>query len=88
MGIPYVFYIILYYIYSVYIYIYIYIFFKYKNEGSDRPSMKQLNDHVVRNVAVKWRDLGIQLLDESSASTTLDIIEADHKQVSMHAHEL
>ena len=44
--------------------------------GSDRPSLKNLNDHVVNNVAHKWRDLGEQLL-QPDQETMLDIIEAD-----------
>ena len=54
----------------------------YVTEGRSRPSLKQLNNHVVQAVAVKWRDLGIQLLNNTSAKNTLDIIEANHKQVS------
>ena len=45
--------------------------------GSDRPSLKDLNDHVVNNVADKWRDLGIQLL-RPDQEKMLDIIAADH----------
>ena len=47
----------------------------------NRPSLKQLNDHVVQAVAIKWRDVGIQLFHDS-AKSILDIIEADHKDVS------
>ena len=52
--------------------------FKYlcTTEGRGRPSLKQLDDHVVQEAAVKWRDLGVQLLKNNS---TLDIIEANHK---------
>ena len=50
--------------------------------GCGRPSLKQLNDHVIEAVAVKWRDLGFQLLNSDSAQNILDIIEANHKQVS------
>ena len=47
----------------------------------DRPSHKELNNHVVEAVAVKWKDLGFQLLNNES---TLEIIEADHnKKVSL-----
>ena len=54
--------------------------------GRDRPSLKQLHNHVVQDVAVKWRDVGIQLLNTSSAKNTLDIIEANHKKVSSYTH--
>ena len=37
-----------------------------------RPSPKQLDDHVVQQVVVKWRDLDVQLLNNIY---TLDIIE-------------
>ena len=45
--------------------------------GSDRPSLKDLDDHVVTNVASKWRDLGVQLL-RPDQETILDIIEKDY----------
>ena len=54
---------------------------KGRSGGGNRPSLKQLNDHVVQEVAVKWRDIGVQLFDDS-AKSILDIIEADHKDVS------
>ena len=55
----------------------------YVAEGCGRPSLKQLNNHVTEAVAVKWRDLGYQLLNSDSAQDTLDIIEANHKQVNL-----
>ena len=45
--------------------------------GSGRPSSKDLYDHVVNNVADKWRDLGVQLL-RPDQEKMLDIIAADH----------
>ena len=45
--------------------------------GSDRPSLKDLHDHVVNNVADKWRDLGLQLV-RPDQERMLDIIAADH----------
>ena len=45
--------------------------------GSDRPSLKNLYDHVVNNVANKWRDLGVQLL-RPDQEKMLDIIAADN----------
>ena len=44
--------------------------------GFNRPILRDLYNHVVPEVAVKWKDLGIQLLDPTSGST-LDIIEKD-----------
>lgn len=52
-------------------------------EGRGRPSLKQLNDHVVQAVADKWRDLGVQLLNSGLAQGILDNTEANHKQVSL-----
>ena len=45
--------------------------------GSDRPSLKDLYDHVVNYVAEKWQDLGVQLL-RFDQQNMLDIIKADH----------
>ena len=45
----------------------------------DRPSLKDLCNHVVQKVADKWRDIGIQLIDPTSARA-LDIIKANHPQ--------
>ena len=45
--------------------------------GNDRPSLKDLHDHVVMKVADRWKDLGVQLL-RSDQEKMLDIIEADH----------
>ena len=45
--------------------------------GSDRPSLKDLYDHVVNNVADRWRDLGVQLL-RPDQEEILDIIAANH----------
>ena len=42
--------------------------------GCDRPSLRALHDHVVNNVAGKWRDLGVQLLPPEM----VDIIAVDH----------
>ena len=43
----------------------------------DRPRFKALHNHVVQEAAVKWRDLGVQLLYPVSGSV-LDVIEKDH----------
>ena len=45
--------------------------------GNDRPSLKDLHDHVVMEVADRWKDLGVQLL-RSDQEGILNIIEADH----------
>ena len=45
--------------------------------GSDRPSLKDLHDHVVMQVADKWRDLGVQLL-QSDQQKMLDFIETNY----------
>ena len=53
--------------------------FKGRSRRSDRPSLKELNNHVVEAVAIKWKDLGFQLLYNGSVKDILEIIEADHK---------
>ena len=45
--------------------------------GNDSPTLKDLYDHMVNNVADKWRDLGTQLLLPDQEKM-LDIIAADH----------
>ena len=45
--------------------------------GSGRPSLKDLSDLVVNNVADKWRDLGVQLL-RPDQEKLLDIIATDY----------
>ena len=45
--------------------------------GSGRPSLTDLYNLVVNNVADKWRDLGVQLL-RPDQEKFLDIIAADH----------
>ena len=45
--------------------------------GSGRPSLKDLSDLVVNNVADKWRDLGMQLL-RPDQEKLLDIIATDY----------
>ena len=43
-----------------------------------RPSMKDLNKHVIPLVATKWYDLGLELL-ETKHERELDTIEKDSK---------
>ena len=58
---------------------------KGRGHRSDRLSLKELNKHVVEKVAVKWKDLGLELLNSELAQHILDNIEADHKgEVSSH----
>ena len=45
--------------------------------GSDRPLLRDLDDHVVMHVAKNWRSLGVQLL-RPDQQNLLDIIEANH----------
>ena len=45
--------------------------------GDLQPQIKDLNDHVVLQAAVKWKDLGVQLLLPQHQGI-LDIIEKDH----------
>ena len=45
--------------------------------GNYRPLLRDLYDHVVNDVADKWKDLGVQLL-RSDQEKVLDIIAADH----------
>ena len=64
-----------------------YVFNDYSVKGRGRryarPSVKELNNHVVEAAAVKWKDLGFQLLSNGSAQNILNNIEADHqKEVS------
>ena len=47
--------------------------------GNDRPSLKDLHNHVVQRVAERWRDVGVQLLNTTTESM-LGIIEKDHPQ--------
>jgi len=37
---------------------------------------------VVQAVAIKWRDLGVELLNTGSVQNDLAIIEANHRHVS------
>ena len=58
--------------------------------GDSRPSLKELINDVVQAVAVHWRELGFQLLNNSSAQPqdTMNIIEADHSKNVSISHEL
>ena len=52
---------------------------------SDPTSPQELNKDVVEKVAVKWKDLGLELLNSESAQAILVNIEADYKgDVSSH----
>ena len=45
--------------------------------GNQPPSLKDLYDHVVNEIAHKWRDLGVQLLRPDQGNV-LNIIAVDH----------
>ena len=45
--------------------------------GINRPSLRDLDTHVVMNVANNWRSLGVQLL-RPDQENLLDIIAANH----------
>ena len=45
--------------------------------GSDRPSLKDLHEHVVIQAAGKWRDLGVCLLSQPDQA---EMITADHSR--------
>ena len=49
-----------------------------RTKGRGRPSAKELSKYL-KDVAVKWKDVGIQLL---SSGNTLDIIEKSQHNVS------
>ena len=49
--------------------------------GCDRPSERDLNNHVILDVANHWRKIGVELLDSDSVKE-LDIIERDCSNVS------
>ena len=47
-------------------------------KGSDKPTIKEIiNDHIRDEVAVKWYDLGIQLLS-NEAKVQLEIIKSNY----------
>ena len=50
-----------------------------RGRRSNRPSPRELNNHVVEAAAVKWKGLGFQLLNNETAQHILENIEADHK---------
>ena len=47
--------------------------------GTDRPTLKLLNEFVRNDIAFKWEDLGVMLLDESQRSTLNNIAKNKHK---------
>ena len=61
------------------------MFVRYCNDagtllGCDRPSERDLNNHVIPEAANQWRKIGVELLDDDSVKQ-LDIIESDCKNV-------
>ena len=55
--------------------------------GCDRPSEKDLNNHVIPEVANQWRKIGVELLDNDSVKE-LDIIGSDCSHVSYNQANL
>ena len=51
--------------------------------GSYRPTLEELNDHVVPRASPKWYKLGLVLLENS---IHLGFIRSEHKQVSLFSH--
>lgn len=45
--------------------------------ADDRPTVKDLHNHVVEGVASKWRDFGVQLINPAN-ECVFDIIEEDN----------
>ena len=41
--------------------------------GSDRPALKLLNKYVRKDAAVKWHDLGLELLEQEDEGTLNEI---------------
>ena len=48
--------------------------------GNDRPSMRDLHNHIIPAVASKWWELGVQLLNPSTSHNILEIIKENHPQ--------
>ena len=55
--------------------------------GTKKPTLKLLNRHIKNDIAAKWRDLGIELLDEEQHSK-LDNIERNNHEVEDCCTEL
>ena len=55
--------------------------------GTDRPTLKLLNEFVRNDIASKWHDLGVELLDEEQRSTLCNI-EEDYLKVEDRCTEL
>ena len=47
--------------------------------GTDRPTLKLLNEFVRNDIASKWEDLGVMLLDEKQRSTLSNIAKNKQK---------
>lgn len=52
-----------------------------------RPTEKELNHHLIMEVAPRWREIGIELLDNHQVSH-LDIIAANNHDVRKSCHEM
>ena len=53
--------------------------FTHDTAGNDRPSLKDLHDHVVLKVAYKWNDIAVQLL-KADQGYKIKTVKADHPQ--------
>ena len=51
--------------------------------GQTRPTLDELEEHVIPLVATKWYGLGLVLLD-TRYKDMLDVLEKQHKQVETH----
>ena len=57
--------------------------------GSSQPTLNDLSCHVVMKAAQKWRDLGVQLLEDNQFQIgMLDIIGAEYNDVRCCEHVL
>ena len=53
--------------------------FKFDTAGNERPSLKDLHDRVVLEVAPKWKDIAVQLLKDDQQQM-INIVKSDHPQ--------
>ena len=48
--------------------------------GNERPSLKNLHDHVVLKVASKWKDIAVQLL-KTDKQQMINIVQTTHRML-------
>ena len=56
--------------------------------GSDRPALKLLNKHVVKQISSKWHDLGLELLEQEDEETLNQIKSDNPKDVNECCKEM